>query len=63
MKKLELKEFGVQEMNTTEMSNVDGGLLGINLGPILAAVTGLIGDTLAYVGAQVSLIFRALGNL
>jgi hypothetical protein len=63
MKKLELKDLGVQEMNATEMSNVDGGLLGINLGPLLAGITGLLSDTVSYVGAQLTLVFRAIGNL
>ena len=50
MKKLELKEMGVMEMNNTEMNNVNGGdgltdLLGNVfklLGSILGAVFGFV---------------------
>ena len=63
MKKLELKDLGVQEMNTAEMTKVDGGLLGINLGPLLAGITGLLSDTLAYVSTQLSIVFKVIGNL
>ncbi|WPU93256.1 hypothetical protein SNE25_28450 [Mucilaginibacter sabulilitoris] len=63
MKKLELKELGVQEMNTTEMTNVDGGLLGLNLTPLLDAVKQTVNETFAFVGAQLGLIVKALQNL
>jgi hypothetical protein len=40
MKKLELKELGVQEMNTAEMTKVDGGgILGDIIGNTVATVT------------------------
>ena len=39
MKKLELKDLGVQEMNTAEMTKVDGGgILGDIIGNTVATV-------------------------
>ena len=47
MKKLELESLGVQEMNTTEMTNVEGGgfgdiLININLDPVFKLVADLL---------------------
>jgi hypothetical protein len=47
MKKLELNNLGVQEMNTTEMTNVNGGGFGdininINLEPVLSFLASLL---------------------
>ena len=47
MKKLELEGLGVQEMNTTEMTNVEGGgfgdiLININLDPVFKLVADLL---------------------
>jgi hypothetical protein len=47
MKNLKLENFGVQEMNTTEMTDVNGGgwsdiFLNINLQPVFDLVAGLL---------------------
>lgn len=48
MKKLELKDLGVQEMNTTEMTKVDGGgILGDLIGNTVATVA-LTAGVIAY---------------
>ena len=64
MKKLELKNLGVQEMNTKEMSKVEGGgilgdVLGI-LGGTLASTGALVGNSVAFLLGQVG---RVLGGL
>jgi hypothetical protein len=63
MKNLELKELGVQEMNTTEMTQVDGGLLGLNLGPLFATIGSIVTNTLTFIGTQLNFIGAALKNL
>ena len=65
MKNFELKNLGVQEMNKTEMTNVNGGLLGISidLKPLLAQVSQTLNETFAFIGAQLNLIVKALQNL
>jgi hypothetical protein len=65
MKNLELKELGVQEMNATEMTNVNGGLLGISidLSGLLAQVNKTLTEVVAFVGAQVSILGAALKAL
>jgi hypothetical protein len=65
MKNLELKNLGVQEMNKTEMTNVNGGLLGISidLNPLFAQVNKTLTETFAFIGAQLSVISKALQNL
>jgi hypothetical protein len=65
MKNLELKELGVQEMNATEMTNVNGGLLGItiDLSPLFAQVNKTVTNLVGFVGAQLSVLFTALGAL
>jgi len=63
MKNLKLENLGVQEMNTTEMANVDGGLLGINLGPLFATIGSVISDTFTFVGVSLNLIIAAIKNL
>ena len=47
MKNLKLENLGVQEMNTVEMADVNGGgwgdiFLNINLQPVLDLVAGLL---------------------
>jgi hypothetical protein len=47
MKNLKLENLGVQEMNTVEMTDVNGGgwgdiFLNINLQPVLDLVAGLL---------------------
>ena len=54
MKNLELKELGVQEMNTTEMTKVNGGgplgdLLGNTLFIVLGTVNLLAQNTVGFV--------------
>ena len=65
MKNLELKELGVQEMNTTEMTNVNGGLLGLSLdlSPLLSQVSKTLSETFAFIGAQLGVIVKAVQNL
>jgi hypothetical protein len=65
MKKLELKDLGVQEMNTAEMTNVEGGLLGISidLSGLTSSVGKLVSDVFAFLGAQVGLLGTALKAL
>jgi hypothetical protein len=46
MKKLELKDLGVQEMNTAEMTKVDGG----------GVLNDIIGNTVATVALGAGLI-------
>ncbi|NHA07898.1 hypothetical protein G7092_29125 [Mucilaginibacter sp. HC2] len=59
MKNLELKELGVQEMNTTEMTNVNGGgplsdLLGNTLAVVLGAAYILVNNTVQFAGYTVN---------
>jgi len=61
MKNLELKELGVQEMNTAEMTKVNGGGLGdisisLNLEPVLKFLAGVLTDT-------GTLLTKTLGSL
>ncbi|MDN3549604.1 hypothetical protein [Mucilaginibacter aquaedulcis] len=65
MKNFELKNLGVQEMNKTEMTKVNGGLLGIsiNLNPLLTQVGTTLSNTFAFISAQLTLISTALKNL
>ncbi len=61
MKKLELKDLGVQEMNTTEMSAIEGG--GI-IGDLVKELTGItvnfVKSTISFVGTQIGVIFGSL---
>ena len=59
MKNLELKELGVQEMNTTEMTKVNGGgplsdLLVNTLFVALGGVSILVNNTAQFVGYTVN---------
>ena len=65
MKNLELKNLGVQEMDKAEMTNVNGGLLGISidLSPLFAQVNKTLAETVAFVTTQLSVVFKALQNL
>ena len=54
MKKIELNQLGVQEMNQTEMANTQGGgpvnsLLGFIINPVIDVVGGLVSTVLALV--------------
>ncbi|MEZ2336617.1 hypothetical protein [Mucilaginibacter sp. RCC_168] len=65
MKNLELKELGVQEMNATEMTNVNGGLLGISidLGPLFAQLNKTVTEVVSFVTTQVKIVGAILGAL
>jgi len=65
MKNLELKELGVQEMNATEMTNVNGGLLGISidLSGLLAQVNKKLTEVVSFVTTQVKIVGAILGAL
>lgn len=65
MKNFELENLGVQEMNKTEMTNVNGGLLGIsiNLGPLLTQIGQTVNDTITFIGVNLNFIIKALQNL
>jgi len=65
MKNLELKELGVQEMNATEMTNVNGGLLGISidLSGLLAQVNKTLTEVVSFVTTQVKIVGAILGAL
>ncbi|MGN8070656.1 hypothetical protein [Mucilaginibacter sp. 22184] len=59
MKNLELKELGVQEMNTAEMTKVNGGgplsdLLVNTLFVALGGVSILVNNTVQFVGYTVN---------
>jgi hypothetical protein len=60
-----LKELGVQEMNATEMTNVNGGLLGItiDLSGLLAQLNKTLTEVGSFVGAQVSILGALLKAL
>ena len=65
MKNLELKELGVQEMNTAEMTNINGGLLGLSLdlSPLISQINKTLNETFAFLGAQLGVIVKAVQNL
>jgi hypothetical protein len=67
MKNLELKELGVQEMNTAEMTNVNGGGLGdilinINLQPVFNFLSGVLNDTGSFLTKQLGSLFQLLSG-
>lgn len=77
MKRLELNNLGVQEMNATEMTKVEGGGLlnisllgGLGLGgllgalaPVTGAVKSVLNDTFAFLNKQLTTVLGALGSL
>lgn len=71
MKRLDLNNLDVQEMNTVEMTKVEGGgLLSINIGslsealaPVTGAVKSILNDTFAFLNKQLSTVLGALGGL
>ncbi len=73
MKRLELNNLGVQEMNATEMTKVEGGgLLNIELGlgnlfnalaPVTGAIKSVLNDTFAFLNKQLTTVLGALGSL
>jgi|GEM_PF-578167 len=78
MKRLDLNNLGVQEMNTAEMTRVEGGglLSGLNilgglglgnltgaLAPVTGAVKSVLTDTFAFLNKQLTTVLGALGGL
>jgi len=68
MKKLELQKFGVEEMTSPEMENIQGGgFLGSFLSGLLTAVTTTVGsvvnDTVQYAAKQVNTVLSFLTSL
>ena len=56
MKNLELKELGVQELNTTEMTRVNGGA-------ILGGVATLVDNLAALLGGSIGSLLPGLSNV
>lgn len=48
-----LENFGVQELNATELQEVNGGL---DLGGVIGLVTGVLGTVTGVVGGIVSVV-------
>lgn len=68
MKNLELKDLGVQEMNMTEMTKVEGGgLLGDALTNILNSVGGtvssVVSDTSAFLNKTLTNVLKFVWSL
>ncbi|TCC98607.1 hypothetical protein [Pedobacter hiemivivus] len=78
MKKLDLNNLGVQELNTVEMTTVEGGgllsglgfLNGLGLGnlggataPVTGAVKSIFTDTFSFTTKQLQTVLGALGGL
>jgi len=71
MKNLEFKTLGVQELNATEMSAIEGGGLLGNIFGVIGAVTTTVGGVVNTVGTVVSntikfgltQLFTTLGSL
>lgn len=75
--KLDLNNLGVQEMNATEMTKVEGGgllnlnlLSGLGLGgllgalaPVTGAVKSVLNDTFSFLNKQLTTVLGALGGL
>ncbi|MEQ7799912.1 hypothetical protein ABDJ41_08855 [Pedobacter sp. ASV1-7] len=77
MKKLDLNNLGVQELNATEMTKVEGGGLlnlnllgGLGLGgllgaltPVTGAVKSVLNDTFSFLNKQLNTVLGSLGGL
>ncbi|WP_316817507.1 hypothetical protein [Pedobacter nyackensis] len=78
MKRLDLNNLGVQEMNTLEMTKVEGGgllgglniLSGLGLGnltgaltPVTGAVKSVLTDTFSFLNKQLRTVLGSLGGL
>ncbi|ACU05539.1 MULTISPECIES: hypothetical protein [Pedobacter] len=78
MKKLELNNLGVQEMNTVEMTKVEGGglldglglLNGLGLGnltgglaPVTGAVKSVLNDTFSFLTKQLGTVLGLVNGL
>jgi len=60
MKKLELKNLGVQEMNTTEMLNTEGGSL---VGGLFDLLNGIFGGVNTLLSNVVTTLNKVLSPL
>jgi len=65
MKNLELKNFGVQEMNTTEMSTIEGGGIINDLvtglfNEVVSITTNFVKSTVSFIGSTLGTIFGSL---
>ncbi|AOM77007.1 hypothetical protein [Pedobacter steynii] len=68
MKNLELKNLGVQEMNVTEMTKVEGGgLLGDILTGVVGSVVGTVNaiatDTTAFLNKTLTNVLKFVWSL
>ncbi|SFW41945.1 hypothetical protein SAMN02927921_01591 [Sinomicrobium oceani] len=59
-----LENYGVQELNTTEMNNTNGGLtISIGIGSISGALSNVLGFLTGTIGSAVSLVSDLLGSI
>lgn len=68
MKKLELNNLGVQEMNSVEMTKTEGGgilwsSLSALLGNVGATVNSVLGDTSQFLSKQLATVFSLIRTL
>ncbi|WP_449437357.1 hypothetical protein [Pedobacter steynii] len=68
MKKLELNNLGVQEMNSVEMTKTDGGgivwsSLSALLGNVTATANSVLGDTTQFLTKQLATVFSFIRTL
>jgi hypothetical protein len=68
MKKLELNNLGVQEMNSVEMTKTEGGgilwsSLSALLGNVGTTVNSVLGDTSQFVSKQLATVFSLIRTL
>ncbi len=68
MKKLELNNLGVQEMNSVEMTKTDGGgivwsSLSALLGNVTATANSVLGDTTQFLSKQLATVFSFIRTL
>ncbi len=68
MKKLELNNLGVQELNSVEMTKTDGGgivwsSLSALLGNVTATANSVLGDTTQFLTKQLATVFSFIRTL
>jgi hypothetical protein len=68
MKKLELNNLGVQEMNSVEMTKTDGGgivwsSLSALLGNVTATANSVLSDTTQFLSKQLATVFSFIRTL
>jgi len=63
MKNLELKNLGVQEMNATEMTTIEGGGLIADLGAVIGGVFGVVNAAGTVAANSVSFVFNQLTTI